>query len=193
MTIICHIPYSFQIKTQVVTCYSGLTHFCFCSVSGLVFTKGLRLSQVLGLNPVLKLRLLSQLSFVLKPYSQRVTWLSRRLSNNHSGFLCHVTYELLYIIYRLFTNNFKGKPLVGGPYWRKAKHKNQDQTNLVQGQAISARPWTEMSNHNGGDKPQKNQWTKGHGESKTIKPVVTQCICLTRILKKMEESKATAK
>ena len=41
--------------------------------SGLVFTKGLRLSQVLGLNPVLKLRLLSQLSFVLKPYSQTVT------------------------------------------------------------------------------------------------------------------------
>ena len=40
---------------------------------GLVFTKGLRLSQVLGLNPALKLRLLSQLSFVLKPYSQRVT------------------------------------------------------------------------------------------------------------------------
>ena len=94
MTIICHVPYSFQIKTQVLTCYSGLTHFCFCSVSGLVFTKGLRLSQVLGLNPVLKLRLLSQLSFVLKPYSQRVTWLSQRLSNNHSGFLCHVTYEL---------------------------------------------------------------------------------------------------
>ena len=43
------------------------------SRSGLVFTKGLRLSQVLGLNPVLKLRLLSQLSFVLKPYSQRMT------------------------------------------------------------------------------------------------------------------------
>ena len=40
---------------------------------GPVFTKGLRLSQVLGLNVVLKLRLLSQLSFVLKPYSQRVT------------------------------------------------------------------------------------------------------------------------
>ena len=40
---------------------------------GPVFTKGLRLSQVLGLNPVLKLRLLSQLSFVLKLYSQRVT------------------------------------------------------------------------------------------------------------------------
>ena len=40
---------------------------------GLVFTKGLRLSQVFGLNPVLNLRLLSQLSFVLKPYSQRVT------------------------------------------------------------------------------------------------------------------------
>ena len=37
--------------------------------SGPVFMKGLRLSQVLGLNPVLKLRLLSQLSFVLKPYS----------------------------------------------------------------------------------------------------------------------------
>ena len=33
---------------------------------GPVFTKGLRLSQVLGLNPVLKLRLLSQLHFVLK-------------------------------------------------------------------------------------------------------------------------------
>ena len=31
---------------------------------------------------VLKLRLLSQLSFVLKPYSQRVTYLSPRLSNN---------------------------------------------------------------------------------------------------------------
>ena len=27
----------------------------------------------LGLNPVLKLRILSRLSFVLKPYSQRVT------------------------------------------------------------------------------------------------------------------------
>ena len=40
---------------------------------GPVFTKGLRLSQVLGLNPVLQLRLLSQLSFVLKPCSQRVT------------------------------------------------------------------------------------------------------------------------
>ena len=40
---------------------------------GSVFTKGLRLRQVLGLNPVLKLRLLSQLSFVLKRYSQRVT------------------------------------------------------------------------------------------------------------------------
>ena len=42
-------------------------------VAGLIFTKGLRLSQVLGLNPVLKSRLLSQLSFVLQPYSQRVT------------------------------------------------------------------------------------------------------------------------
>ena len=41
--------------------------------SGPVFMKGLRLSQVLGLNPVLKLRLLSQLSFVLKLCSQRVT------------------------------------------------------------------------------------------------------------------------
>ena len=38
-----------------------------------VFTKGLRLSQVLGLNVVVKLRLLSQQSFVLKPYLQRVT------------------------------------------------------------------------------------------------------------------------
>ena len=44
-----------------------------CISTGSVFTKGLRLSQVLGLNPVLKLRLLSQLSFVLKPYSQSVT------------------------------------------------------------------------------------------------------------------------
>ena len=42
-------------------------------LSGAIFMKGLRLRQVLGLNPVLKLRLLSQLSFVLKPYSQRVT------------------------------------------------------------------------------------------------------------------------
>ena len=42
-------------------------------ISGPIFMKGLRLSQVLGLNPVLKLRLLSQLSFVLKPYSQKVT------------------------------------------------------------------------------------------------------------------------
>ena len=58
---------------------------------GLVFTKGLRLSQVIDLNPVLKLRLLSHLSFVLKQYSQRVTLLSPRLSNHHSGFLCHVT------------------------------------------------------------------------------------------------------
>ena len=40
---------------------------------GLVFTNGLRFSQVLGLNPVLKLRLLSQISVVLKPYSQKVT------------------------------------------------------------------------------------------------------------------------
>ena len=47
----------------------------FVSLFGVwaVFTKGLRLSQVLGLNVVLKLRLLSQLSFVLKPYPQRVT------------------------------------------------------------------------------------------------------------------------
>ena len=44
-----------------------------CVGPGLVFTKGLRVSQVIGLNVVLKLRLLSQLSFVLKPYSQRVT------------------------------------------------------------------------------------------------------------------------
>ena len=57
-----------------------------------VFTKGLRLSQVLSLNVVLKLRLLSQLSFVLYPYSQKGTLLSPRLSNNHSGFMCHVTF-----------------------------------------------------------------------------------------------------
>ena len=41
--------------------------------TGPIFTKGLRLSQVLGLNPGLKLRLLSQLNFVLNSYSQRVT------------------------------------------------------------------------------------------------------------------------
>ena len=41
--------------------------------SGPVFTKGLRLRQVLDLNVVLKLRLLSQLSFVLKSDSQKVT------------------------------------------------------------------------------------------------------------------------
>ena len=40
---------------------------------GPVFTKGLRLNQVLGLNVVLKLRLLSQLNFVLNPYSQKGT------------------------------------------------------------------------------------------------------------------------
>ena len=56
-------------------------------VKGAVFMKGLRLSQVLGLNLVLKLRLLSQLSFVLKPYLQNVTYISPRLSSNHSGFL----------------------------------------------------------------------------------------------------------
>ena len=38
-------------------------------VPGPAFTKGVRLSQVLGLNVVLKLRLLSQLSFVLNPCS----------------------------------------------------------------------------------------------------------------------------
>ena len=38
---------------------------------GSVFTKDL--SQVLGLNVVLKLRLLSQLSFVLNLYSQKGT------------------------------------------------------------------------------------------------------------------------
>ena len=64
------------------------------------FTKGLILSQVLGLNPVLKLRLFSQLSFVLKTYSQRVTKLSPRLSNNHSGVLCHVTF-LFYSNYNI--------------------------------------------------------------------------------------------
>ena len=50
-----------------------LLYYLYYLIPGLVFMKGLRLSQVLGLNPVLKLRLLSQLSFVLKPYSQRVT------------------------------------------------------------------------------------------------------------------------
>ena len=54
--------------------------------------KGLRLSQVLGLNVVLKLRLLSQLSFVLNVDSQKGTKLSPILSNNHSGFMCHVTF-----------------------------------------------------------------------------------------------------
>ena len=40
---------------------------------GLVFMKGLRLIQVLGLSVGSDLRLLSQLSFVLNPYSQKVT------------------------------------------------------------------------------------------------------------------------
>ena len=40
---------------------------------GPVFTKGLRLSQVLVLNVVFKLRVLSQLSFVLNAYSQKGT------------------------------------------------------------------------------------------------------------------------
>ena len=82
----------------------------FTCKPGPVFTKGLRLSQVLGLNPVLKSRLLSQLSFVLKPYSQRVTYLSPRLSNNRSGFLCHVTFfsiqTILLVTYILHLMHF---------------------------------------------------------------------------------------
>ena len=58
---------------RVLEIMCGSTRERICCISGPVFTKGLRLNQVLGLNPVLKLRLLSQLSFVLKPYSQRVT------------------------------------------------------------------------------------------------------------------------
>ena len=104
---------------------------------GLVFTKGLRLSQILGLYPVLKLRLLSQLSFVLKPYSQRVNLLSPRLSNNHSGFLCHVTF--------LFYSNYTiGDiyPLFNAFYLRKSAvlkwktllpHINFPKTALVRG------------------------------------------------------------
>ena len=49
-----------------------LRFFLVSNYSGPVFTKGLRLSQVLDLNPVLKLRLLSQLSFVLKPVSREI-------------------------------------------------------------------------------------------------------------------------
>ena len=41
-------------------------NFTLQQCSGSVFTKGLRLSQVLDLNVFLKFRLLSQLSFVLK-------------------------------------------------------------------------------------------------------------------------------
>ena len=81
---------------------------------GPIFTKGLRLSQVLGLNPVL--RLLSQLSFVLKPYSQRVTELSPTLSNNHSGFLCHVTF----LFYSNYTIGDK-YPSFNAFYLRKSK------------------------------------------------------------------------
>ena len=59
--------YEWTETTQINLCVS------LVQTSGLVLTKGLRLSQALGLNPVLQLRLLSQLSFVLKSYSQRVT------------------------------------------------------------------------------------------------------------------------
>ena len=82
---------SFYDKSRHFTSKSGLSPFVK-STQGPVFTKGLRLSQVLGLKSVLKLRLLSKLSFVFKPYSQSVTSLSPRLSNNHSDFLCHVTF-----------------------------------------------------------------------------------------------------
>ena len=62
-------------------------HLTLCYYTGLVFTKGLRLSQVLGLNPVLKLRLLSQLSFVLKPYSQLSYVQDYQITT-----VCHVTF-----------------------------------------------------------------------------------------------------
>ena len=44
------------------------------SQPGLVFTKGLRLSRVLGLTVGSELRLLFQLSFALNLYSQKVTF-----------------------------------------------------------------------------------------------------------------------
>ena len=62
-----------QFKIEAATQYITRIKDSTKKLSGPVFRKGLRLSQVIGLNPVLKLRLLSQLSFVLKLYSQRVT------------------------------------------------------------------------------------------------------------------------
>ena len=73
--ILCQSNWHIYISTnfQNVNKPSTLQIVIYKEIPGPVFTKGLRLSQVLCLNPVLKLRLLSQLSFVLKPYSQRVT------------------------------------------------------------------------------------------------------------------------
>ena len=59
---------------NVTTIYSvTTTQRMLLFTPGPVFMKGLRLSHVLGLNVVLKLRLLSLLSFVLNPYSQKGT------------------------------------------------------------------------------------------------------------------------
>ena len=59
--------------------------------SGADFMKGLRLSPVSGWATGSNLSLLAQLSLCLKWFSQKGSQLRPSLSNNHSGFLCHVT------------------------------------------------------------------------------------------------------
>ena len=58
---------------------------------GTDFMKGLRLSPVSDWATGLNLSLLAQLSLCLKWFSQKGSQLRPSLSNNHSGFLCHVT------------------------------------------------------------------------------------------------------
>ena len=53
--------------------------------------KGLRLTPVSDWATGLNLSLLAQLSLCLKWFSQKGSQLRPSLSNNHSGFLCHVT------------------------------------------------------------------------------------------------------
>ena len=52
-----------QILSELVLYFCSLIASKDALSPGPVFTKGLRLRQVIGLNPVLKLRLLSQLIF----------------------------------------------------------------------------------------------------------------------------------
>ena len=58
---------------------------------GADFMKGLRLSSVSGWATGSNLSLLAQPSLFLKWFSQKGSQLRPSLSNNHSGFLCHMT------------------------------------------------------------------------------------------------------